>query len=181
MRSHALVDLRSFACLPATCACRGAWLIVLARAVQSSQQPATIGRAKSKLPLARRDQQNQNPLSPSEQNGNPRMAAAANADFDSLIDLIVSTVATDTWAENGGGQAEITAISRWCARRCGRDAAAEVESRCIQGLAAKRGTAPPTKIAALPNQLVKASTLRLRFAAAIGTGNDSAAGGPSTI
>src|SRR5213075_1217618 len=31
----------------------------------------------------------------------------ANADFDSLIDLIVSTVSTDTWAENGGGQAEI--------------------------------------------------------------------------
>jgi type II secretory pathway component GspD/PulD (secretin) len=35
------------------------------------------------------------------------MGAAANADFDSLIDLIVSTVSTDTWAENGGGQAEI--------------------------------------------------------------------------
>ncbi|HEX5471961.1 MAG TPA: hypothetical protein VFW73_08740, partial [Lacipirellulaceae bacterium] len=35
------------------------------------------------------------------------MGAAANADFDSLIDLITSTVATDTWAENGGGQAEI--------------------------------------------------------------------------
>ncbi|HEX3598494.1 MAG TPA: hypothetical protein VHU84_00045, partial [Lacipirellulaceae bacterium] len=35
------------------------------------------------------------------------MGAGANADFDSLIDLIVSTVSTDTWAENGGGQAEI--------------------------------------------------------------------------
>ena len=35
------------------------------------------------------------------------MGGAALADFDSLIDLIVSTVATDTWAENGGGQAEI--------------------------------------------------------------------------
>jgi hypothetical protein len=32
---------------------------------------------------------------------------AANADFDSLIDLIVSTVATETWAENGGGEAEV--------------------------------------------------------------------------
>jgi hypothetical protein len=32
---------------------------------------------------------------------------AANADFDSLIDLIVSTVANETWAENGGGEAEI--------------------------------------------------------------------------
>jgi type II secretory pathway component GspD/PulD (secretin) len=35
------------------------------------------------------------------------MGGAANADFDSLIDLIVSTIATDTWAENGGGQAEV--------------------------------------------------------------------------
>ncbi|MEX2027516.1 MAG: DUF1598 domain-containing protein [Pirellulaceae bacterium] len=32
---------------------------------------------------------------------------AEDADFDSLIDLIVSTVAVDTWAESGGGQAEI--------------------------------------------------------------------------
>lgn len=32
---------------------------------------------------------------------------AANADFDSLIDLIISTVASDTWQENGGGVAEI--------------------------------------------------------------------------
>jgi general secretion pathway protein D len=35
------------------------------------------------------------------------MGGGANADFDSLIDLIVSTVATETWAENGGGEAEV--------------------------------------------------------------------------
>lgn len=35
------------------------------------------------------------------------LGGGANADFDSLIDLIVSTVATETWAENGGGEAEI--------------------------------------------------------------------------
>ena len=35
------------------------------------------------------------------------MGGAANADFDSLIDLIVSTVANDTWVENGSGEAEI--------------------------------------------------------------------------
>jgi general secretion pathway protein D len=35
------------------------------------------------------------------------MGGGANADFDSLIDLIVSTVETQTWAENGGGEAEI--------------------------------------------------------------------------
>jgi hypothetical protein len=40
-------------------------------------------------------------------NGNNPRGGAANADFDSLIDLIVSTVSTDTWAENGGGEAEI--------------------------------------------------------------------------
>lgn len=32
---------------------------------------------------------------------------SSNADFDSLIDLIISTVAVDTWQENGGGTAEI--------------------------------------------------------------------------
>lgn len=37
----------------------------------------------------------------------PGQGGAANADFDSLIDLIISTVATETWAENGGGEAEI--------------------------------------------------------------------------
>jgi general secretion pathway protein D len=35
------------------------------------------------------------------------LGGGANADFDSLIDLIVSTVATETWAENGGGEAEV--------------------------------------------------------------------------
>src|SRR5690606_26313622 len=35
------------------------------------------------------------------------MGGAASADFDSLIELIISTVASDTWAENGGGEAEI--------------------------------------------------------------------------
>ncbi len=41
--------------------------------------------------------------------GNTRtgQGAAANADFESLIDLIQSTVAVETWAENGGGEAEI--------------------------------------------------------------------------
>lgn len=33
---------------------------------------------------------------------------AANADFDSLIDLIQSTVASDTWMENGTGDGEIS-------------------------------------------------------------------------
>lgn len=41
------------------------------------------------------------------QNDNGQNGGGANADFDSLIDLIVSTVHTETWAENGGGEAEI--------------------------------------------------------------------------
>src|SRR3954468_3579343 len=40
-------------------------------------------------------------------NGNGARGAAANADFDTLIDLIQSTVATDTWSDNGGGQAQM--------------------------------------------------------------------------
>jgi Protein of unknown function (DUF1598) len=43
----------------------------------------------------------------SNSNGNNANGAGANADFDSLIDLITSTVATESWADNGGGQAEI--------------------------------------------------------------------------
>src|SRR5262245_51676567 len=39
--------------------------------------------------------------------GNAQRGAGANADFDSLIDLIESTIATETWSQNGGGQAEI--------------------------------------------------------------------------
>lgn len=35
------------------------------------------------------------------------LGGAANADFDSLIDLIVSTVEYDSWMENGSGEGEI--------------------------------------------------------------------------
>jgi general secretion pathway protein D len=38
------------------------------------------------------------------------LGGAASADFDSLIELITSTIASDTWAENGGGEAEIRAF-----------------------------------------------------------------------
>jgi general secretion pathway protein D len=38
------------------------------------------------------------------------LGGAAAADFDSLIELITSTIASDTWAENGGGEAEIRAF-----------------------------------------------------------------------
>jgi hypothetical protein len=40
-------------------------------------------------------------------NANNSLGAGANADFDTLIDLIISTVHTSTWVDNGGGEADI--------------------------------------------------------------------------
>jgi Protein of unknown function (DUF1598) len=48
-----------------------------------------------------------NPNGNQGSNSNNGYGAGANADFDSLIDLITSTVANETWAENGGGAADI--------------------------------------------------------------------------
>ena len=81
----------------------------------------------------------------------------ANADFDSLIDLIESTVAVDTWAENGGGDAEImtfpTGVSVDAA-----DALAHRETAADGTLSKVRGTVPPSLVAGGdPRQ---ASTLR---------------------
>ncbi len=46
--------------------------------------------------------------SPASSSGGPGgLGGAANADFDSLIDLIVSTVEHDSWMENGTGEGEI--------------------------------------------------------------------------
>jgi len=39
--------------------------------------------------------------------GQPQQGGGQNADFQSLIDLLVSTVAPNSWAENGGGEAEV--------------------------------------------------------------------------
>ncbi len=45
--------------------------------------------------------------SPSGAQGGDAQGGGAQADFDSLIDLITSTVESDTWVENGTGQGEI--------------------------------------------------------------------------
>ena len=42
-----------------------------------------------------------------QQNRGNAFGGAQNADFDSLMDLIISTVASDSWVENGGPEAEI--------------------------------------------------------------------------
>lgn len=69
----------------------------------------------------------------------------ANADFDSLIDLIQSTVATDTWAENGGGNGEIREFPGGVLV----DAAGTLQLKRTREASADeleqlRGTAPPT-------------------------------------
>ena len=68
---------------------------------------------------------------------------AASADFDSLIDLIQSTVAVDTWAETGGGEAEIRPFPTGVMV----DAAGTLKllkaTAPTAALAERRGTAPP--------------------------------------
>jgi hypothetical protein len=76
---------------------------------------------------------------------NPQ-GGAALADFESLIELIVSTVATDTWAENGGGEADIRPFPTGVLV----DAAGTLRLRLkndrvenVANLTALRGRAPP--------------------------------------
>ncbi|MEX2169603.1 MAG: hypothetical protein WD851_09845 [Pirellulales bacterium] len=64
---------------------------VMAQQMGGSSGPM-IGGLPSTMPMA---------------SGPGGLGGGAQADFDSLIDLIISTVASDTWAENGGGEAEI--------------------------------------------------------------------------
>ncbi|HVT27284.1 MAG TPA: DUF1598 domain-containing protein [Lacipirellulaceae bacterium] len=88
--------------------------------------------------------------------------AAANADFDSLIDLIQSTIANDTWSQNGGGQADIRAFpggvlvdtAGALKLQSHTDAAREL----ARDLAALRGSAPAGELADRP-----ASASKLRF------------------
>jgi hypothetical protein len=71
-----------------------------------------------------------------------RQGAGANADFESLMDLIQSTVATATWAENGGGEAEMRPFPTGVLV----DAAGTLRLRTKDSpaslLAAKRGAVP---------------------------------------
>ncbi len=97
------------------------------------------------------------------QNGdNPQRGGAANADFDSLIDLIESTVATDTWAENGGGQAEIRPFPTGVIVEAGgmlRQKSHQKPDGESSALAAKRGK-PASAASATPQHAKKASPLR---------------------
>lgn len=91
-------------------------------------------------------------------NGNTQRGAGANADFESLIDLIESTVATETWGQ-AGGAAEIrpfpTGVLVDAAGMLRLTSRATDES----GLAAKRSKAAPRK-PKTPQLASKASALR---------------------
>jgi hypothetical protein len=87
---------------------------------------------------------------------------AANADFDSLIDLIISTVSSETWAENGGGEAEIrpfpggVLVDAAGTLRLKTRNSADSKSN---DLVAKRGVAPRLNTA-LPGAARQSSALR---------------------
>ncbi len=100
---------------------------------------------------------------PNAPNGPDGRGGAANADFDSLIDLIVSTVSTETWAENGGGEAEIRPFpggvlvdAAGTLRLKSRDATAGG----AKDLIAKRGIAPRKNNVAQPGASRTSSALR---------------------
>jgi hypothetical protein len=93
-------------------------------------------------------------------NGNQNPSGgAALADFDSLIDLIVSTVAAETWAENGGGQAEIRPFPGGVLVDAGGMLKLKSRADASKNLVTKRGTVPAVA-AATSGSARQASTLR---------------------
>jgi hypothetical protein len=106
------------------------------------------------------------PLNAPNANAPARLGASANADFESLIDLIQATVATETWADNGGGEADIRPFPGGVFV----DAAGTLRLRSVDSnsrqLAEKRGVAPiesaltPLGTATTVEAARKASSLR---------------------
>jgi hypothetical protein len=91
--------------------------------------------------------------------GNGR-GGAANADFDSLIDLILSTVATETWSENGGGEADIRPFPNGVLVDAGGVLRLKTRADATAGLAVKRGAAPLRGQLAQPRQAATPSAMR---------------------
>lgn len=85
-----------------------------------------------------------NANAPNNMATNNRRGASANADFDSLIDLIESTVATDSWAENGGGTAEIRPFYGGVMVDAAGMLRLKSQPNGTKDLAAKRGLTPPS-------------------------------------
>ena len=93
------------------------------------------------------------------QNSAGAPGGGANADFDSLIDLIVSTVASETWAENGGGEAEIRPFPTGVLVDAAGTLQLAKAAAPSPELAERRGTAPRMESRAGANPR-RASTLR---------------------
>lgn len=71
-----------------------------------------------------------------------QLGASANADFESLMDLIQSTVATATWAENGGGEAEMRPFPTGVLVDAAGTLRLRAKDSPASQLADKQGTAP---------------------------------------
>src|SRR4051812_22787759 len=71
-----------------------------------------------------------------------RRGGSALADFDSLIDLIESTVAPDTWTTNGGGAADIRPFPTGVLVDAGGVLRLKAKADLNSALMAKRGAAP---------------------------------------
>jgi hypothetical protein len=97
------------------------WIVCLfsVLAIAIASMPAALGQGNAFIPMLN-DQGGGNFFPPGGQQGPGQVAGqgqqgvnqgfpggAAQADFDSLMDLIISTVEPDTWVENGGAEAEI--------------------------------------------------------------------------
>jgi hypothetical protein len=96
-----------------------------------------------------------------------RQGASANADFDSLIDLIQSTVETASWAENGGGEAEIRPFPGGVLVDATGTLKLRTHDVASRQLSAKRGSVPSTRATAAFDAAETADAVRttsdLRF------------------
>ena len=127
-------------------------------AFMSTDLAAQLGGSAGSGGASQSGEPDANPQGPDANRG-----GAANADFDSLIDLIISTVASETWAENGGGEAEIRPFpggvlvdAAGTLKLKSRDAPAGGKAN---DLVAKRGVAPRQN-RALPGAARQSSALR---------------------
>lgn len=104
-------------------------------------------------------QQNGFMFGPGAMGNQANRGASANADFDSLIDLIVSTVATETWSENGGGEAEVRPFPNGVMVDTAGMMRLKTKVDALTDISVKRGKAAP-KIVGEPGKPSKASALR---------------------
>jgi hypothetical protein len=92
-------------------------------------------------------------------NANNQRGGGQNADFETLIDLIISTVATETWAENGGGEADIRPFPGGVLVDAAGTLRLKSRPPITRDLAAKRGVAAPVN-AHVSGDARRASPLR---------------------